>query len=216
VCLFFDFVALFCLPWSCLFASMDKRNMSTVDATTQSRSLAIQVPVPAENVLCIKPGASAAEAAQDYETRLLSVLGPEGALDVALLGMGPDGHTCSLFPGHALLQETTLFVAPIEDSPKPPPARITLTLRALHAARQIAFASLGEVSLRAMGCVWVRFGVASLYVCGLDAVSLRAMGGVWVRFGVASLYVCGLDAVSLRAMGCVWVRWVVSGCVLVW
>eukprot|EP00047_Mylnosiga_fluctuans_P005773 m.242622 g.242622 ORF g.242622 m.242622 type:complete len:240 (-) comp14073_c0_seq1:93-812(-) len=103
-----------------------------------------KVPVPASNVFAITPGLDASHAAADYESRLLAALGQEPALDLVLLGMGPDGHTCSLFPGHALLQEKSKWIAYLEDSPKPPPARITLTLRALTAAKNVAFACLGE------------------------------------------------------------------------
>ena len=74
------------------------------------------------------------QAASAYESAIRSLV-PECALDVLLLGMGPDGHCCSLFPGHALLDEQQRLVAPIFDSPKPPPQRITMTFPLVNKAR---------------------------------------------------------------------------------
>ncbi|MGI9557099.1 MAG: 6-phosphogluconolactonase [Solirubrobacterales bacterium] len=64
-------------------------------------------------------------------------------LDLAFQGLGPDGHTASLFPGNPGLDATGICV-PIHDSPKPPPDRITMTLGVLQEARSIAFMATGE------------------------------------------------------------------------
>ncbi|XP_076800224.1 putative 6-phosphogluconolactonase [Clavelina lepadiformis] len=83
--------------------------------------------------------------AADYENKMRKVFAsnwPE--FDLLLLGMGPDGHTCSLFPGNPVLEESALWIAPISNSPKPPPQRITMTLPVLNNARNVAFICTGE------------------------------------------------------------------------
>ena len=77
-------------------------------------------------------------AAREYEGVVRRV-----GIDLAVLGVGPDGHVCSLFPGHPLLERTERWVLPIEDSPKPPPRRLTLTLPALFAARSVVIVAMG-------------------------------------------------------------------------
>lgn len=88
------------------------------------------------------------EIADQYQDVIMSSFASKDSVklpqfDLILLGCGPDGHTCSLFPGHALLRESDAWVAAIEDSPKPPPRRITLTLPVVLHASKIAFVATG-------------------------------------------------------------------------
>jgi 6-phosphogluconolactonase len=78
------------------------------------------------------------EGARRYE----EVVERAGPLDLLMLGMGPDGHTASLFPGHPALEAAGLVVG-VRDAPKPPPERISLTLRALRSARRILVLAAG-------------------------------------------------------------------------
>ncbi len=66
--------------------------------------------------------------------------------DILLLGMGPDGHTCSLFPGHELFtnwSNQSRLVLSISDSPKPPSQRVTLTLKYLNNSSHLLFYACG-------------------------------------------------------------------------
>ena len=83
-------------------------------------------------------------AAQAYGDELVRVLGKTPRFDVVLLGVGPDGHVASLFPGHAALSEEQQLAVPVTDAPKPPPRRLTLTLPMLTSAERVIVMALGE------------------------------------------------------------------------
>ncbi|MFF8828862.1 6-phosphogluconolactonase [Streptomyces sp. NPDC015131] len=94
-------------------------------------------------------GKDADAAADAYAAELAAAAGPddEGAVpsfDVLMLGVGPDTHVASLFPELPAVRETERTVVGVYDAPKPPPTRISLTLPAIRAAREVWLLAAGE------------------------------------------------------------------------
>jgi 6-phosphogluconolactonase len=111
-----------------------------------------RVGIPAEQVLAIQEGLPVDQAATNYEGRLLGLptnILPRTAeqlpvFDLILLGVGPDGHVASLFPNAPQTAATKGWVLPVSNSPKPPPERITFTMPAINAAKEVVVVAVGE------------------------------------------------------------------------
>lgn len=110
-------------------------------------TLLAYAPVLIDHVHPIPTEGNPEDAAQRYDATLKSVYGadvlaPSRALfDLVLLGLGEDGHTASLFPGSAVLNERTHWVAAVENRAEP---RITLTYPAIRSSSAVAFLVVGE------------------------------------------------------------------------
>ncbi len=109
-----------------------------------NEALLSKVGIPPENVHRIGGVGDAGSNASAYELELRALFGEDGwpRLDLILLGMGDDGHTASLFPGTAALNEKRLWVAPnwVE---KLGAWRVTLTAPVINAARHVTFLVTG-------------------------------------------------------------------------
>lgn len=135
------------LPWDKVHVFFGDERCVAPDHVDSNHQLAkdallSRVPLRSEHIHRIRGEDPPADAARVYEKTLIDVTG--GSLDVVHLGVGPDGHVCSLFPGHSLLDPSVRgLVAFLTDSPKPPPARVTLTMPALAKARALWFLVAG-------------------------------------------------------------------------
>ena len=111
--------------------------------------LLLRVPVPGENIHAIPTsGLSPEEAAAAYEATLKgfyqadTINADRPLFDVTFLGIGEDGHTASLFPGHPTLDVKDRWVVAIADAR--PEIRITLTYPVLESSRDAVFLVTGE------------------------------------------------------------------------
>lgn len=136
------------VPWDkAFFFWGDERHVPPTDAESNYRmaneTLLSKVPVPPANIFRVPSEESDAMAAADAYERTLrkffaGAAGEFPSFDLILLGMGPDGHTASLFPETTALQEKSRwFVANWVE--KLHTHRLTLTLPVLNAARSVAF-----------------------------------------------------------------------------
>jgi 6-phosphogluconolactonase len=93
------------------------------------------------------------DAAWLYACDIVRAMGERPVFDLVLLGLGPDGHTASLFPGHPEADSERAPVIGVRDSPKPPPERISLTLPVLRRARFTLLLATGAEKAEALAKV---------------------------------------------------------------
>ena len=157
------------IPWSkAVFGFVDERAVGPDDPESNfgqaNRALFGPLGIPRTNVHRIEGEVRPVESARDrYEGELHRMFAampesteaiPSRSFDIALLGIGPDGHTGSLFPGAPSLSESSRWVV-AEPRPllEPRVPRITLTLPALAAAGHSLFLVLGRAKRSALGQV---------------------------------------------------------------
>jgi 6-phosphogluconolactonase len=131
------------------------------------------------------PHESVQDAAEAYAATVRSRGG--GRFDVVMLGVGPDGHVASLFPGSAQLDVDDAIAVPVTDSPKPPPERVSLTLGALNRTAEVWFVVTGTGKAGA---------VAQALATGDDAADVHDIPAVGVRGEDATVWFLDEEAAS--------------------
>ena len=94
------------------------------------------------------------------------------SFDIALIGMGPDGHICSLFPGRVNLEESSPILA-IRDSPKPPPERMTVSMPVMRACREVWLTTSGAAKADALGRAFAGASPTCVPVAGVLSPTTR-------------------------------------------
>lgn len=133
-----------------------------------------QVAIPAGQRHAIPAERGPVAAAQAYD----ALLQGEGEFDLVLLGLGEDGHTASLFPGHAWEGDAGEAAIAVFDAPKPPPERVSISATRLSQARRVIFLATGAGKRDAIR-QW-RSGVA------LPAAAIASPAGVEVFMDAAA------------------------------
>lgn len=109
-----------------------------------------KVNIPAHQVYAVDH-LPPAQAASTYEAKIaglssqiLPVVNGMPQLDLIVLGVGPDGHVASLFPNKKEMKDVTSIILPVEDSPKPPSWRVTMSLNMINSAAQVCIVACGK------------------------------------------------------------------------
>lgn len=139
------------VPWEALSIIWVDERYVPFDSPDSNYLLARQTlldhtPIPSDQIYPVPTYYSTAElAASVYERQIQALLAAHGGrIDIAILGMGSDGHIASLFPGHpALDAPETQHVIAVGGSPKPPPTRISLTPATINRAAAAIFLVAG-------------------------------------------------------------------------
>lgn len=110
-----------------------------------------RIAIPAANIHSIRAEMGAERAAQRYA----ETLAPVPVFDFVLLGIGEDGHTAGLFPGHNLGNaDTSATVLPVHGAPPPFSERVSLSIQRLNQSRQAMFLVTGEEKRAALAAWW--------------------------------------------------------------
>src|SRR3954471_2475001 len=120
--------------------------------------------------------AGAEDAAQAYADLLAGQARPEDhgpvpTFDITLLGMGGEGHTASVFPHSPAVYETERTVVAVHGCPKPPPARVSLTLPAIRKAAEVWIVTTGDS----------KAGAVALALSGAGEVAIPVAGATGTR-----------------------------------
>ncbi|MFC3850822.1 6-phosphogluconolactonase [Corynebacterium hansenii] len=120
------------------------------------KALFDHVDIPGSYIFPIAPSGGAyledPVCAADAYADILAMHAPDG-FDLHLLGMGPEGHVNSLFPGTPAIAETERTVVEVRDCPKPPPTRVSLTLPAINASERVWLLVSGEAKAEAVKAI---------------------------------------------------------------
>jgi 6-phosphogluconolactonase len=155
-------------------------------------------PMPASSDSTAWSGNDPEGAAEKYAAELAEAAEPGSrhgvpVFDVLLLGVGPDAHVASLFPEQAALHETVRTVVGVRGAPKPPPVRVTMTMRTIQTATQVWLLAAGSEKAAAIRLALSDAGAVQVPAAGARG---RSRTLVLLDESAASQLPPGLDRIA--------------------